>query len=243
MDIEEVVLEIEEYLSPVLDVLAMADDAKMKQHFQVPFGSGGPREYYYRLCSLVKTGFPDFEPEGMEDWEAEQSEERISTANRQIADLQIKMQKFIFDAFRRLYGQERDAYWDRGVPDKSIKTEAYKRSLDYEGEDRLPLEAYLDVVDLKKIIENRQNWSLFKHVFNIPEPGEKGLAKNLKWMERINELRRVSAHPSEKRRYKAEDFAYIDFIYSEFCRRLGEAEQDPPPGPAETSEESEGHSS
>ena len=61
---------------------------------------------------------------------------------------------------------------------------------------------------------------MFKPVFSIPEPGEKGQAKNLKWMERINELRRIPAHPAKERKYKVEDFEYIDFIYDAFTKRL-----------------------
>ena len=43
-------------------------------------------------------------------------------------------------------------------------------------------------------------------------PGVKGQAKNLDWMDRINELRRIAAHPSESRNYKSEDFPLIDFV-------------------------------
>jgi hypothetical protein len=68
---------------------------------------------------------------------------------------------------------------------------------------------------------------LFKSVFNIPEPGEKGLAKNLKWMDRINELRRIPAHPAKERRYKLEDFQYIDFVYDELMGRLVEGRANP----------------
>jgi DNA sulfur modification protein DndB len=106
------------------------------------------------------------------------------------------MQKRIFATFRALYGEKNDAYWHKGISDKNMKAEAYRRSLEYEDEDRLPLENYLDVIDFKKIVENKQNWPLFKNVFDIAEPGDKGRAKNLKWMERINELRRISAHPA-----------------------------------------------
>ena len=80
---------------------------------------------------------------------------------------------------------------------------------------------------MKKIVENRPNWPLFKAVFNIPEPGEKGLAKNLKWMERINELRRIPAHPARERKYKVEDFQYIDFIHDELMKRIKEAQANP----------------
>ena len=105
--------------------------------------------------------------------------------------------------------------------------ELLSRSLDYEVEDRLPLETYLEVVEMKKIVENRANWPLFKEVFNIPEPGEKGLAKNLKWMERINELRRIPAHPARERKYKVDDFLYIDLVHDDLMRRIKEAQANP----------------
>jgi hypothetical protein len=101
-----------------------------------------------------------------------------------------------------------------------VKLAAYNRSLDTDLEDRLPPETYLEVLEMKKVVEAKAVWPLFKPVFNIPEPDEKGQAKNLKWMERVNELRRIPAHPAKERKYKVEDFEYIDFIYDEFTRRL-----------------------
>ena len=220
IEAEEIILEIEEYLQPILDFLSHANDDLMEATFKVPFGSGGLPEYFYRLCKIMKARFADFEPEGMEKWEAEQSEEHILTADRKIRDIVVLVQRRIFAKFRELFGEEKDAYWHKGITDKAIRTKAYERSLDYEDEDRLPLENYLDVIDYKKIVENKQNWPLFKDMFDIPEPGEKGHAKNVKWIEQINELRRVTAHPSEKRHYKLEDFEYIDYVHSELTERL-----------------------
>jgi DNA sulfur modification protein DndB len=176
---------------------------------------------------MVKEKYPDFQPEGMQDWEAEQSEEKIQTADRQLHEIIVEMSRYIFDVFRVIYGEDKGAYWDKGVPDKTIKANAYGRSLDDDVDQRLPLECYLDVIDFKKIVEIRQHWALFKPIFNIPEANEKGHAKNLKWMERINELRRIRGHPSEKRHYKVEDFQYIEFIYSELTARIRQAEKNP----------------
>jgi hypothetical protein len=66
---------------------------------------------------------------------------------------------------------------------------------------------------------------LFKAVFDIPEMGEKGRSKNLLWMGKINELRRISAHPTESRSYKVDDFEYLAYIYGELTRRLEANEQ------------------
>jgi hypothetical protein len=111
-----------------------------------------------------------------------------------------------------------------------MKAEAYRKSLDDEGSG-LPLETYLDFIDFKKIIENKQNWRFFKDIFNIPEPGEKGLARNLKWLERINELRRISAHPARDRGYKLADFDYIDYVHRTLMERLSKWVWTPPTEP------------
>lgn len=240
MEVGEILIEIEEYLTPLIEFLRSNGAAQIKTAFQVPFGSGGPPEYYYRLCKMIKAKYSDFQPEGMEVWEEEQSEERIRAADAKLQDIVKGMRTYIFDVFRTVHGEDKDAYWDRGITDKSIKAEAYKRSLDYDVEERLPLETYLEVVEMKKIIENRQNWNLFKTAFDIPEPGDKGLAKNLKWMDRINELRRIPAHPARERHYKADEFQYIDFIHDELRRRLREARENPVLETRDTTEREDG---
>ena len=223
LDPKEIILEIKEYLDPILTFLSRANSSTMEKRFKVQFGSGGPREYYYRLCQLVKNKFGGFSPAGMDDWEMEQSEEHIAIADRKLKYIHVEVQKYIFRKFKELYGTDRDAYWNNGVLDKTIQVKAFQNSLDDPVEDRLPLENYLFFIDYKKIIENKNHWSFFKDVFNIPELGDKGLAKNLKWMIRINELRRIPAHPTESRRYKKSDFNYIDFIHRELKSRLLEA--------------------
>jgi DGQHR domain-containing protein len=224
MAAEEVIGELEEYLEPIVEFLKNASDEKMEATFKVPFGSGGPPEYYFRLCKIVKGRFADFEPEGMETWEAEQSEENISAADRKIKDIVVSIQHHLFRTLRSVHGEAKDAYWHKGITDKNVKSEAYKRSLDADDESRLPLENYLDVIDYKKIIEAKANWPFFKPLFDIPEPGEKGFAKNLKWIERVNELRRIAAHPSKERSYKVEDFEYIDYIHDQLQQRLRDAD-------------------
>ena len=234
MEVEDMMIGVEEYLQPIIDFLESSNPTEIKSAFHVPFGSGGPPEYRFRLCKLIKEKYSDFQPEGMEEWEEEQSEERIQEADRKLKEIVSEMCAYIFDVFRARYGEK--WYWDKGVTDNGIKAEAYKRSLDYDVEDRLPLETYLDVVDMKKVVEKGQNWSLFKTAFNIPEPGEKGIAKNLKWMVRVNELRRIPAHPARERHYRLEDFQYIDFVYEELMKRLQDARENPVLEPSLASE-------
>lgn len=227
MAVADIMVDIEEYMRPVLEFLEAHKSPQIEAAFKVPFGSGGPIEYYYRLCKIIKETCPDFVPEGMEKWEEEKSEDRILDTDAKLKEIVSEMRNYIFDVFRAIYGEEKSLYWEKGVTDNGIKAEAYKTALDTKAEERLPLETYLEIVQMKRIVENKSNWPLFKAVFNIPELGQKGLAKNVKWMERINELRRIPGHPARERRYKVEDFEYIDFIYDELMKRIKEAQANP----------------
>ncbi|WP_158539818.1 DGQHR domain-containing protein [Gordonibacter sp. 28C] len=212
----DIVLGILDYLSPIRKWLSSATVETMVDEFKVQFGSGGPKEYYFRLCQIINSEYPEFQPDGYAKWLNERSVERIEKADRQIKELHIAVQKTIFDQLKKIHG---DDYWRHGVQDKTIMSKAYAKSLE-EDEEHLPLENYLEFIEYKKIVERKDNWPIFKSVFDIPEPNEKGKAKNLKWMERINELRRIQAHPTENRSYKMEDYEYLDYVFQEFINRI-----------------------
>ena len=221
LEVEDLMFEVAEYLIPITNWLEKASINRMESNFKVQFGSGGPKEYYYRLCNLVHQGIDEFWPVGMDDWQKERSTERTQKTNELLESLNIIIQKYIFDAFKKIYGIEKDAYFEQGVPQGSkIHSKAYDKSQQTPLEERLSLDHYLDFIDYKKIVENKQNWDQFKSVFNIPKKGVKGLAKNLTWMDDINEIRRVPAHATEKRRYKIDQMQFVEEIYSEFCTRL-----------------------
>ena len=206
-------------IEPILDFIK-GGGTEVDKAFVVPFGSGGPKEYLMRLARLVRRNLPDFSPGDYSNWEIAQSTELRTQADQRVQEIQSSVSKHVFKVFKVIYGEEKDAYWEKGVTNKEMQINAIKKSLEYEKDDRLPLETYLDFIELKKIVESRERWKIFKEVFDIPEPGVKGQAKNVEWMERINELRRISAHRSEGRNYKADDFPFIERIFNELSRKL-----------------------
>jgi hypothetical protein len=61
-----------------------------------------------------------------------------------------------------------------------------------EEKNEFPKEAYLDLTDIKQIL--RDNWEVFER--SLRSAGFTGSKdKALKWMDRVNKLRRMSAHP------------------------------------------------
>jgi DNA sulfur modification protein DndB len=210
---EELIEEVSAYLDPILAWLGREKREVIEKNFKVPYGSGGPPEYFNRLVVLVKSEYPDFVPEGFSDWEIAQSEDRISEADRQIKSINVSVQKIIFDKLKQEYGIEKNAYWEKGVKNSAIRIKAYTKAQEYDSDERLALEHYLDFIEYKKIIEESENWkNLFKDIFDIPLPGDKGKAKNLGWMDEVNNLRRIAAHATEDRKYSAKDFEFLDWL-------------------------------
>ena len=115
------------------------------------------------------------------------------------------------------------AYWEVGIESSSAKEQAYKRQQSDPIEKRLPKDAYVDLLDLMKIVRQKNNWQYFEGVFNIPLPDEKGKAYYLKWMERFNELRRIASHASPLRMYSEDDFEFLDWLNKEFYGRRNRA--------------------
>jgi DGQHR domain-containing protein len=216
LSVEDLIGRIINFLQPILSFISSSKDIDFELQFKVKPGSGGQREYFYRLCRIIRENYPNFSPTGYDEWEFAQSEYQKNLADNRIKELEKLIKKHLFDKFKEIY---KDDYFEKGVTDIDMKTKAYKQSLDDEKEKRAPLEAYLDFIDIKKIVENKRNWPLFKDIFNIPLPGVKGEAKNLAWMDRFNKLRRIPAHPHEHRYYRKEDFAFLEYLEKEFNDR------------------------
>jgi DGQHR domain-containing protein len=223
LTVEQLIGDIKDYLTPVLSFISSSRDADLEKLFKVPYGSGGPIQYYFGLCQLVRQSYQDFCPVGYEDWDTSQSQEQINLADQRIKELTTSIREYIFDKFKKTYGEEKNAYWEYGVTNKDMKTKAYDRSLDDPPNKRLPFEVYLELIELKRIVENREHWHYFKDVFDILLPGEKKRSKNLTWMERLNELRRIPGHPAKQRIYRSEDFRFLEWLYPEFTNRLENA--------------------
>ncbi len=219
----DIIAEIEEYLEPILLFISEASDTEFEELFKVKYGSGGSSQYYFRLCEKINEETPSFSPEGYDDWIQSQSEQRIRRADEIVKDLQNIIPAYIFNKFKEVYGAKR--YLEEGVRDIDMRTAAYKSQQQSDPSTRTELEAYFEFLQLKKIVEKRYNWPFLKDVFNIPLPGRKGLTKNLEWMDRINSLRRVSAHGAYKRSYALADFSFLEWIYDEFQERVRAAPQ------------------
>jgi DNA sulfur modification protein DndB len=211
----EIADEVRIIAEPLLKYLSTISDVDFGDRFSRKYGSGGPPEYYYELCQVLWEQDPAFSPAGLPEYIASKDEVRVKDAEATIKFIENRVSEIVIGYFKRKYG---DRFWNY-VGTKEMRVKAYERQQEEDPEKQLELDAYLDFIDKKRIIERSDNWNAFKEYFDIPLPGEKGFAKNLRWMDRLNELRRVVAHP-HKRSFKPEDLSFLEWIRKTFEERL-----------------------
>jgi len=208
-----------QFSQPLLKYLTTEPSGTFRDRFGKKLGSGGPPTYFYELCQIIHSADTEFCPDGLSEYIASKDNERIEAAKKTLSFIESRATDLIFDHFKKIHGEK---YWVH-VGTREMKVKAYDRQQSEEPDKQLDLEVYLDFIDKKKIVEKPENWEVFKKYFNIPLRGEKGQAKNLRWMDRLNELRRVVAHSHSKRAFTKEDLDFLEWIRGEFEKKLLES--------------------
>ena len=150
----------------------------------------------------------------------------MAEANQDVIGINRDLSDHVFEVLKRVHGEHEikssgeKAYWELGIESAKTKAEAYRRQQDEARETRRPREAYVDTIELKQIVRQKNNWDHFKDVLNIPMPDEKGKVYYLDWMDKFNTLRRISAHSSSQRIYTEEDYNFLSWLKSELYQRL-----------------------
>jgi len=214
---EKIITALSTFIEPIRTFVATASDKQIATNFARKFGDGGVREYFYNLCEIVQKKHKDFGGEDFKKFKAHAADARVQQADEDIGDLQGSISKVVIETLKKIHGTHElpsgeKAYWDTGIENVEIKQNAYKKQQQATVAKRAPKEAYLDLIDFEKIIKQPSNWTEFEPIFNVPMAGEKGKKYYLTWLEKLNEIRRVSAHKSPYRQYSEEDLEFVSFI-------------------------------
>jgi len=225
---EKIAAALVNFIEPIRTFVATASDKLVEAKFSRKFGEGGVAEYFYNLCELLQKKHKDFGSQEFKKYKERQADARIQQADNDISDLQNYISKVGVETLRRVHGTHdlpsgEKAYWDLGIENPEIKQNAYRKQQSAPAAKRAPKEAYLDLIDFEKIIKQQSNWEHFEPLFSIPMSGEKGKKYYLTWLERLNEVRRISAHKTPYRSYSEEDLEFISWLKGQLFDRFTRA--------------------
>jgi DNA sulfur modification protein DndB len=197
LPLKDLLKQIRTLLEPVLTFIAQATPDDIRKRFKVTLGGGGARQYYFALSQIVNEQELTFKPTGFQEWRSELSKEEQERADQEMRWIQDTVHGHVIEKLRQHYGEK---FFDRGISNKEIKLKAHdKRMSEDEKEQDAGPEKYLDFLDLRKVVEQKENWPLFEATLNIKLPDQnKGQSKFIKWFDEINKIRRIPAHPYQR---------------------------------------------
>src|SRR5690606_32635338 len=163
---DEVGAELVHVARPVFDFVRSATDEQVRSKFARKFGEGGVKEYLFNLFELVNAKFPDFGSDEFRRYLEQKASDAIEEANSTILHLSSSMTDCVVRILKSVYGERElpsgeAAYWELGIKSRRVKENAYRKQQEDAVERRKRKEAYLDVVDLKEIIEQDNKWLHF----------------------------------------------------------------------------------
>lgn len=201
---------------PFIEFCQNAPDEEFKARFPITFGTGGPKRYFLQAAALIAESLPSLKVDGLDEFRLNSSKGRTDQGDQAVRWISDNLHRYVVQRLREIYGED---FFEKGIKNKDIKIKAYSKRADTDPDGNTPLETYLDVIELKKIIETTENWPHFKDTLDIPLPGQqKGLAKYVKWLDEFNDIRKIYAHPFN-RSYSDSDIELLALIESELRAR------------------------
>ena len=169
--------ELVSLIGPILEITRTASDDAIRAKFARKFGEGGVKEYLYNLCELVQGATSDFGSDEFRLYLVRKASDEVDEANTFVMKLSERMLDCVVKVLKSKYGVHQMAsgemaYWELGVRSPRVVRNAFQKQIEDKQDRRKPKEAYLDVIDLKDIIEEADNWSAFESTFSVPLPGE-----------------------------------------------------------------------
>jgi DGQHR domain-containing protein len=216
LDPSDLADQIELLARPFIDFCQCASDEEFKVRFPITFGTGGPKRYFLQAAALIAESTPSLKVEGLDEFRLNSSKGRTDQGDQAVRWIVDNLHRYVVSRLREIYGSD---FFEKGIKSKDIKIKAYSKRADTDPDGSTPLENYLDVIELKKIVESSENWPHFKDTLSIPMPGQqKGLAKYIKWMDDFNDVRKIYAHPFN-RSYSDSDMELLTLIEGELRSR------------------------
>lgn len=169
--------------------------------------------------------FPDFEPDGLEEFLEREKARTNDRAVILINDIERVLSRAVVAILKEHYGLDGDRWWWDGVP-KKVRDDASKLQNE-DKNSRGSGSAYFMLIHYRSIIT--ENWPLFQSLFGR---GKGNLSKDRRteWLVKVNEIRHIADHPSSQAAVSFEELAelkeYQEWLHARVSGR--DLDQDTP---------------
>lgn len=185
--------------------------------FRTWLGSGGPLKYLRRFQTYIADADPDFVPDGLEEWKANQEKQFNAESYTMVRELEAFLKK---DIRQKLEDKFRAAWIKESVP-QAVYRDGSTRAAEkeYEAEAGVKVDWWdcLYLIEYYKVLQNvgQEVWlELFDGTYTLPsERKNAGWRNRSGWMNELNSIRNKISHDGT---VTEEEYGFLQLLHSHF---------------------------
>ncbi|MDV3753421.1 hypothetical protein CMU20_00150 [Elizabethkingia anophelis] len=193
--IKQIFSEVRGYLDPIVLFIRSLDDAT-KTELKSSYGTGGEVKYWRTFQKVIKDTYPEFSPDGLEEYFKKEAKLFNDKAIAHIRDIETEFKKDFRERLEDFFGKK---WFEKGLPPKisdkaTVDALAKNRELEEEDEQVHPWDCLTIIAYREIALKNWQN--IFEKEYT--KPGEEkisgGKEEKTKWMVRLERIRNQNFH-------------------------------------------------
>lgn len=193
--IKQIFSEVKNYLDPIVIYIRDLDD-NSKNELKSSYGTGGEIKYWRTFQKVIRETFPDFVPDGLEEYFTREAKLYNDKAIAYIRDIETEFKSDFKERLKEHFGKK---WFEKGVPPKIsekaiVDALSKNRELD-EDDDQVDAWDCITIIAYREIA--LKNWqSIFEKVYT--KPGEEkisgGKEEKTKWLVKLERIRNQNFH-------------------------------------------------
>ena len=219
---EEIVADIQPIIEPLVTFFREAELSELLNRFKTQFGTQGPKEFQRKARFLLHEANEDFLPPGLEKQLKEFNAARTEAGDKLTRLVQERVLSTVTTRLKEQYGNSSDYLVDAGLPADDFGKLA-ERQQEYRMKygEKLKLETFIEFIKWKQIVLKPKNWPVVENVvaFNWESKGNPNRKELVSWFDKMNDIRRIPAHPFGRERYSDEEIEILKFLYLKLKER------------------------
>lgn len=185
--------------------------------FRGSYGSGAPTTYLRRFQTAVAEKVPDFEPEGLKEWQTNQAKQFNTESFTMIHDIEAYLKQ---DIRRRLEDKYSANWFKEGIPQAIYQegsTRAAEKQWQAKGDVQVDWWDCLYLIEYHKILLHggQAIWmELFDEAYTLPSDKKVSSWRNKSgWMNQLNTIRNKISHDGS---VLDEEYEFLQALHSWF---------------------------
>lgn len=178
-------------------------------------GAAGQNTLTRMMQEGVRKRFPQFNPQGLEEWIQRRLADTNSDAKELCDQIEELLQSHIIGTLKENFGEENDAWWFLGVPENIRKNIAL--AMEEKGTKAGLREQNFNLIHYRDI--SQKNWKLFSNTVGIGKATAKKEDRT-KWLVDVGNIRNDVSHKSRGAIVTLEQVSLLKSYYEQFSKQV-----------------------